>query len=654
MGAITLQGQSGFHNPSPSAPRHGINLDGPVDWSTEQPFVDVFRLSRPWISQQSGAGWGEGPPLDLDEHGWIRSLAPNAYAETLLCTIPSGHYPSGRYVVLYDGVGTLGFWGAASLVSQTPGRIEIDVNPAQGAIFLRLSTTDPNDYVRNIRVLMPGHEATYQDNPFRPDFLRRWRGQTVLRFMDWMHTNNSHIQTWSQRPTRQSATYGIDGVAIEDMVDLANRLRADPWFCMPHQADDSYVQQFATLVRDTLDPGLRVYIEYSNEVWNSQFSQHHYAAAQGQALNFSSLPWEAAWYYTAYRSRQIFDIWEQVFGGRERLVRVLASQASNAYVSERILTFQNTYLHADALAIAPYVSLNVHAGSTPSEATVQGWTVDQALDHMHQTALPEALGWIAQQKALANTHNLALIAYEGGQHMVGIYGAENNETLTQLFHAANGHARMGDLYTAYLNGWSAAGGGLFANFSSVGEWTKWGSWGLKQYVGHPTPKYWASHAWARAQGQTVPPHVKGTIQLGGLASSAAGLVFSIQIRNPGETTPLHTLEVTLGAGGTLVFSSPVQGSYDLAIQGGNWLRRRVANVAIGPQGTDDLVAVLINGDVNGDNVVNLADFLALRGAFGTNTGDPTFVATADLNRDGTVNLLDFLLLRSSFGQSGDL
>ena len=33
-------------------PRLGINLNGPADWNTELPFVDVFRLSRPWISQR--------------------------------------------------------------------------------------------------------------------------------------------------------------------------------------------------------------------------------------------------------------------------------------------------------------------------------------------------------------------------------------------------------------------------------------------------------------------------------------------------------------------------------------------------------------------------------------------------------------------------
>jgi hypothetical protein len=82
-------------------PAAGINLAGPADWNTELPFVDVFRLSRAWISQKRGEGWGKGPALDLDEHGWVRRLEPGCFAETPLCTIDDGHYPSGVWTVLW-------------------------------------------------------------------------------------------------------------------------------------------------------------------------------------------------------------------------------------------------------------------------------------------------------------------------------------------------------------------------------------------------------------------------------------------------------------------------------------------------------------------------------------------------------------------------
>ena len=102
--------------PAAAQARLGMNLNGPADWNTELPFVDVFRLSRPWISQAKGQPWGKGPALDLDEHGWVKRLAPQCWAETPVCTIDGGHYPSGKYTVLYEGKGTLDFSNSARIV----------------------------------------------------------------------------------------------------------------------------------------------------------------------------------------------------------------------------------------------------------------------------------------------------------------------------------------------------------------------------------------------------------------------------------------------------------------------------------------------------------------------------------------------------------
>ncbi len=492
--------------PSGAVPRLGTNLSGPADWNTELPFVDVFRLSRQWISQKKGQPWGKGPALALDENGYVTKLEPDCSAETLLCTIDGGHYPKGQYTVLYDGKGRLEF-SNARLVSSQPDRLVIEPNPERGAFFLRIVETDPSDYLRHIRVIMPGFETTYQQEPFHPAFLKRWQGMACLRFMDWMETNGSKIEKWSQRPTPQSATYAEKGVPIEVMIDLANRLKADPWFCMPHLADDDYVRNFASLVKEKLDPTLKVYVEYSNEVWNGQFEQSRYAGQQGQALKFAEKPWEAAWKFTAHRSVQIFAIWEAVFGGKDRLVRVIPSQAANTYVAEQILTFNDTYKNADALAIAPYISCNVPLrGDRLSAEKVKDWTVDQALDYLQSEALPESIRWIQANKKTADKYKIKLIAYEGGQHMVGVGGAENDQNLTSLFHAANAHPRLGVIYQQHLDAWSSAGGDLFCHFSSVSNWSKWGSWGVYQYYDEDpakSAKYMALIKWAKQQGQSV-------------------------------------------------------------------------------------------------------------------------------------------------------
>ena len=493
-------------------PRLGINLAGPADWNTELPFVDVFRLSRRWISQKEGAGWGKGPELQLDEHGWVKELAPNCWAETPLCTIESGRFPGGEYTVLYDGKGTIEFDQNVEEVSRGQGKMIVRVDPKRGGFFLRVKATDPKDYVRNIRVVMPGFADSYEENPWHPAFLQRWRGVACLRYMDFMHTNNSEISSWEKRPAPADATFTTKGVPLELLIDLANRQKADAWFCMPHKADDEYIRSFAAMVKERLDPELRAYVEYSNEVWNGQFQQHRYAAEQGQKLKLAEKPWEAAWFYTAHRSVEIFTIWEEVFGGTGRLVRVLPSQAANSYISKQIAGYRDAYKHADVVAIAPYLSFNISPSGTPSAQEVAGWPPERVLDHLKQHSLPECTRWIDENHRVADEFGLRLVAYEAGQHMVGIQGAENNDALTNVLKAANAHPQIEKIYASYFEAWEKAGGDLLCYFSSVGQWSKWGSWGLLEYYDEDaaqSPKARAVFHWARSNGHPIGPKKSG-------------------------------------------------------------------------------------------------------------------------------------------------
>jgi hypothetical protein len=490
-----------------SQPSLGINLAGPADWNTELPFVDAFRLSRAWISQRRGEGWGKGPKLDLDERGWVRRLDSGCFAETPLCTIEGGHYPSGEWTVLWEGEGKLEL-SRGKVISSGAGRLVVDIDSRQGGFFLRLLETSPANPVCNLRVLMPGFtDADARANPWHPRFLARWRGVTCLRFMDLQETNNSKQRRWSDRPRPDDATFTVSGVPVELLCDLANRLAADPWFCLPHEADDDYVREFARLAKSKLAPARKIYVEYSNEVWNSQFRQHHHAGERGRALGLAEKPWDAAWRYTAQRSGEIFRIWEEVFGGRDRLVRVLATQAGNSYVAGQILGWQGAAKRADALAIAPYLSMNLPVqGEKLTAAEVAGWPVERVLDHATTNALPQSLRWMRKHQELARRHGLKLVCYEAGQHFVGVGGGENNEALTRLLHAANAHPRMKELYRRYYAGWEEAGGDLLCHFSSVSQWSKWGSWGLLQFADDDprrSPKFMATLEWANQLGQPM-------------------------------------------------------------------------------------------------------------------------------------------------------
>jgi hypothetical protein len=466
----------------------GTNLAGIVSWNSQWAFVDVFKMSRAWISQCDGCNWGEGGDLSLSPEGWVAELAPNQYATTIMMD-EIQHFPQGEYTVLYEGEGLIQFGlNTVNLISEEAGRIVIEPN-GNGAVYLEIHETNPANPIRNIRVIMPDFETTYESQPFHPLFLERLQGFEVLRFMDWMQINHSTVVTWEDRPQLSDANYEL-GVPVEVMVQLANTLGVDAWFNMPHQANDEYVRNFATYVRDNLNPELKAYIEYSNETWNSQFSQANYVIEQGTALGLSSDAFQAGFFYHSRRAVEMFAIWEDVFGGTDRLVRVLASQAANSWTGEQVMDFENASAHADALAIAPY--FGAYLGDPSTMDTVANQSVDELIAASREHVMGEVSDWITANVQATSQRGLELVAYEGGQHLVGYFGAEGNESLTSLFLAANRDPQMYEVYTEYLNRWHELGGGLFVSFSYVDGFSQWGSWGVLEYQDQAledAPKY---------------------------------------------------------------------------------------------------------------------------------------------------------------------
>jgi hypothetical protein len=477
---------------APTPPPLGLNLAGVVDYSTDFVFIDAFKAARAWISQAKGKPWGQGGPLDLDARGNVRSLAEDQYAETVVYTGFEKHFPAGTFTCLYDGDGVLDFaFGDGRVTNRGPGRLTVEIKPKEGSVFCRITKTDPNNPIRNIRLLHPGAEASYQKKPFHPDFLRRWQGFRVFRFMDWQETNNSKLVQWADRPTPDLHSQALKGVALEYMIALCNTQNVEPWFCLPHLASDDFVRQFARMVKKQLKPALKVHVEYSNECWNGQFEQARYCALQGKKLRLSANDYEAQIRFYSQRSVEVFKLWEAEFGGPERLVRVLAMQSANPWTGTTALDWKDASRHTDAVAIAPYFGNRWGDPKTADQTAVM--TAD-ALILALRDDVAATRKQIAVYAAEARKRKVQLMAYEGGQHLAGFQGAENNEKLTRLFHEANRHPGMKDLYRQNLKDWQTEGGALFCVFSSAGTYSKWGSWGLLEYPGQDVqtaPKYQA-------------------------------------------------------------------------------------------------------------------------------------------------------------------
>ncbi|MFT5512355.1 MAG: hypothetical protein ACI8SE_000753 [Bacteroidia bacterium] len=483
----------------------GTNLSGIEDWSSEYVFVDAFNQCRDWIPHAigSGAPWTSGVSIPLRTDGYPLEIPyengidpPQAIRTLLFFGSLDGRYPSGNYRLIASGTGKIRLRFAANGTFTCPVDTMISVNSSVGGIALEIDTSLASDPVRDIHFVMPGFENTFTTNPYHPDLLSFVKDFQVIRFMDWMKTNGSPNTTWSNRNLTNNFTQTLDnGVAYEHIINICNLTQKHPWVCIPHRADDTFISELAKLFRDSLDPGLKLYVEYSNEVWNTGFSQSRYADSMGNALGYSGNPWEQRWQFYAKRTADVMQIFETEFSGNNRLVKVIASQSANSWLTNYIIEkfndvkYNSSQVKADVIAIAPYFGGSI-ANVIGDAGLINSVSVNDILDSMEKS-LPQAFAWMDATKTVADNHNLELMAYEGGQHLVANPTYYNDTAYVNKLKNANRHPRMKDLYCDYFNYWfDSTQAGMFCHFSSHGIYSKYGSWGVKEFMDDTlSPKY---------------------------------------------------------------------------------------------------------------------------------------------------------------------
>ena len=522
-----------------------VGLAPVTDWSAQQPFLDVMKTARPWLGHVSGRYGGiEYETLVKDGHidaeGSVRSLprAAGSVGTMILTDLPEAAAPSleGRYVLRFDGSGVVEPMGRASNIRYGRGEVQFDYSPGPGGVEIRIQRTSQADPVRNITVVRQDRLALWEDGAvFNPDFTARLAAFDTLRFMDWMETNNSDQSRWEDRPQVGDASWAHHGVPLEVMLALANALGKDIWVNMPHLADDAYVRAFAQLVKAGLDPALRIYVEYSNEVWNFQFEQSRWAEAQAQARWGQK---EVGTQFYALRAAEVARIWSEVFADApEQLVNVISSQTGWLGLEESIL---NAPLVVAEGAPRPAVAFDAYAvtgyfggilGLEARSAQVNGW-LDESLARAEEAATAQGLTGAARAQAVnasqydyatavaaqeltdgsvsgqnvdtvsdlrtrvwpyharvAQAAGLDLVMYEGGSHIVGIGAQVDDTRLTDFFQHFNYTPQMGVLYTALLEGWAEAGGTLFNAYADIYVPTKWGSWGALRHLDDDNPRW---------------------------------------------------------------------------------------------------------------------------------------------------------------------
>jgi hypothetical protein len=549
------------------SPALGMGLNGIADWSSQHPFIDIMKTARPWIGH-SAEEWGAFPTEGLraggylDAHGWPLALPEGARAlEAMILTDqPEGAvHLRGRYLLRYEGEGVLRVTGRVDNVryDYRAREIRFDTGPGEGPVTLQLTRTDPADPLRNITVMREDQVALHAAGAlFNPLWLDRIADFRLIRFMDWQFTNGSDQQRWADRPVPQDATWVWRGVPVEVMVRLANRIGADPWVNMPHAADDGYMRAFAEYMRDHLDPGLKVHVEYSNEMWNFAFPQAAWAREAAMAL-WDGAEEDGAWMqFAGMRAAQMAAIWREVFAATpERLVTVIATHTGWPGLEEPLLAAPLALRHGqldappasqfDAYAVTGYFGHEF--GEEAAVPMIEGWikasravararaaetgaeaeahlaahgddlAFDLAAEALRQGSLGVLLrDTLPYHAGVAARHGLRLVMYEGGTHVVGVGPVVENEDITRFFNAFNYSPQMAALHDELLAGWRAAGGTLFTAFVDVATPSKWGSWGALRHLDDANPR-WQSLMRANAMPPDwADPRPEGTFLQGAL------------------------------------------------------------------------------------------------------------------------------------------
>ncbi|SFL28313.1 calcium-binding protein [Shimia haliotis] len=580
---------------------NGLGLENPAlsmglaevsDWGTQLAFIDLMKTARPWIGHLPNR-WG-GVTTEamqdfglFDEAGWIWGIPDqiSSIEAIMLTDQPTeAKAMSGRYRVTWQGSGTVEMTGRARVTSVEDQEIWFEYTPGEGHVGVRIRNTDPTrtgDYVHDISVVAEKHIPLFEAGAvFNPDWIRVVNDLRMVRFMDWMQTNNSLQSDWSDRPLVSDFSYAWRGVPVEVMIQLANEIGADPWFNMPHLANETYMRRFAETVRDGLDPALVAYVEYSNEVWNWGFQQAQWALQES----------EARWGKVEHGHMQVAGeragamgrIWLEVFGeeAETRLVRVAATHTSWPGLEEALLQAPEAQKDGapppvasfDAYAVSGYfgVQLGMDDGAevvlgrledarTRAEAAgkaeglqraaLTDFVEKQKFNGMHRAtvealengALKGLVGerWPYQAK-VARDNGLALVMYEGGSHVTGVGKWANDDLLTAYFGAFSTSEELGALYVDFLSQWRDIGGRGFNAFYDVGTSSKWGSWGHLRHLWDETPRHKALTEYNDAGAHWDETRAKGAFLHGGVFEGTDGA------NRISGTTKIDTL---LGGGG---------------------------------------------------------------------------------------------------------
>lgn len=426
----------------------GINLSEVRDYVSEQPFNDLMRTVSMWRNAPN-----------RDALGW-----PTDGGTALLCRDLQGRHHAGYYVLTWDGPGNITVTGDAEIHRTiSDNEIVYMVTPSSRGIQLHAKGA-----VRNVKFIRREAHFDSTEPDFTPQFLSSLDGFGVIRFMNWMRTNNAvdvGIALSRENPWSEATSAGV---GLPTILRLCNMTGANPWLNLPIFATDSDVESFARTINLYLRSELEVRVELSNEVWNGLFNQSDYARTQS-----GSSDWIESMRWYSRRSNEVFEILRRTLG--DRVICVLGGWAANTWVSRQLVKDST----ANELAVAPYIGSTL--GGANNIANTLQMTPQDIIGAMHDE-IPEVAAKLERHADIAANARMNFSVYEAGQHLVS--HTHTNTRAVDLFIETNRHPDMYRLYMDYLEE-IQPGSEVTCMYALTRLPGAPGSWGLLEYPHQP-------------------------------------------------------------------------------------------------------------------------------------------------------------------------
>jgi hypothetical protein len=427
----------------------GINLEPVNYYMGERPFNDLAKTMSPILCKKIFT-WDDGPAITSFGKNGLPTAIPQGCFVASVIDLKKGH-PNTDY----------------SFYSPN-GDVVCDSQLSTG-VFRK--TADEQRVLARINKPISfwsfKEASNKSSDTFAESFLERNKKYSVIRFMDWSKTNYDREVTWNTRVSRDWYTQAGKEVAVEYMIELCNATGSSPWYCVHHRADDVFVTELAKLFKKEYKSNKPIYLEHSNEVWNSIFPQYEFCRSRSPK---TGSPLE----YSITRTAQIAKIFRSQ---GLNVVSVLGAQSVSWGLMEWVLKSIPLPTDIDAFGIAPYFGYQILDAAKSS--------VDGILDDAEKS-LPTVYDNIRKWVDLGKKFNKKIVGYEGGQHICPFPYEHGNQNIINNFMAANRSPRMYDLYRKYLQQWDVlTEKSLLCLFNSSQPFSKWGSWGLQEYEAQP-------------------------------------------------------------------------------------------------------------------------------------------------------------------------